>query len=174
MKSINNKNYLLNEEIREKEIRVIDVDGSMLGIMTSKEALKLSLEKETDLVMISPGAKPPVCKLMDYGKFIYEQSKKEKEAKKKQKVINVKEVRFSPSIEEHDITIKANNARKFLLDGDRVKVTVRFRGREADYAHLGQKILVNFASKLEDISIVEKQAKLEGKNMTMILSPKKA
>jgi len=174
VKSINNKNYLLNEEIREKEIRVIDIDGSMLGIMSSRDALKLSEEKETDLVMISPGANPPVCKLMDYGKFIYEQSKKDKEAKKKQKVINIKEIRFSPSIEEHDISIKANNARKFLDDGDKVKVTIRFRGREADYAHIGQKILVNFASKLDDVGVIEKPAKLEGKNMIMILAPKKA
>ncbi len=146
----------------------------MLGIMSSRDALKLSEEKETDLVMISPGANPPVCKLMDYGKFIYEQSKKDKEAKKKQKVINIKEIRFSPSIEEHDISIKANNARKFLDDGDKVKVTIRFRGREADYAHIGQKILVNFASKLDDVGVIEKPAKLEGKNMIMILAPKKA
>lgn len=124
--------------------------------------------------MISPNANPPVCKIMDFGKFIYEQSKKEKEAKKKQKIVNIKEVRFSPTIEEHDIEIKANNARKFLVDGDKVKVTVRFRGREADYSHIGAKILEKFLAKLEDVCIVEKPAKLEGKNMTMVLAPKKA
>ncbi|MGM9973519.1 MAG: translation initiation factor IF-3 [Clostridiaceae bacterium] len=173
MKRIN-KNYLLNEDIREKEIRVIDADGSMLGLLSSREALRLAEEKELDLVMISPNANPPVCKIMDFGKYIYEQSKKEKEAKKKQKVVNVKEIRFSPQIEEHDVSIKANNARKFLLDGDKVKVTVRFRGREADYSHIGQRILKNFADKLEDVCNIEKPAKLEGRNMTMILAPKKA
>lgn len=124
--------------------------------------------------MISPNAKPPVCKIIDFGKFIYEQSKKEKEAKKKQKVISIKEIRFSPTIEDHDITIKANNARKFLLDGDKVKVTVRFRGREADYSHIGHKILESFLNRLQDICVVEKPAKLEGRNMTMVLAPKKA
>ena len=124
--------------------------------------------------MISPNANPPVCKIMDFGKYIYEQSKKEKEAKKKQKVVNVKEIRFSPQIEEHDVSIKANNARKFLLDGDKVKVTVRFRGREADYSHIGQKILKRFAEMLEDVCNIEKPAKLEGRNMIMILAPKKA
>ncbi len=173
MKSIN-KNYLLNEDIREKEIRVIDADGSMLGLLSSREALRLAEEKELDLVMISPNANPPVCKIMDFGKYIYEQSKKEKEAKKKQKVVNVKEIRFSPQIEEHDVSIKANNAKKFLLDGDKVKVTVRFRGREADYSHIGQKILKRFAEMLEDVCNIEKPAKLEGRNMIMILAPKKA
>ena len=173
MKRIN-KNYLLNEDIREKEIRVIDADGSMLGLLSSREALRLAEEKELDLVMISPNANPPVCKIMDFGKYIYEQSKKEKEAKKKQKVVNVKEIRFSPQIEEHDVSIKANNAKKFLLDGDKVKVTVRFRGREADYSHIGQKILKRFAEMLEDVCNIEKPAKLEGRNMIMILAPKKA
>lgn len=124
--------------------------------------------------MIAPTAKPPVCKIMDYGKFVYEQSKKDKEAKKKQKVTLLKEIRLSPSIEEHDITIKANNARKFLMDEDKVKVTVRFRGREADYSHLGTKILQSFFSKIEDVCNIEKPAKLEGRNMIMILAPKKA
>lgn len=142
--------------------------------MSSREALKIAQEKDSDLVMISPGAKPPVCKIMDYGKFIYEQSKKDKIAKKKQKVINVKEIRLSPSIEEHDINVKANNARKFLLNGDKVKVTVRFRGREADYSHVGHKILDCFKLKLEEVCMVEKPAKLEGRNMTMVLAPKRA
>lgn len=168
------KNYLMNDEIREKELRVIGDDGSMLGLMSSKDALKLAEEKELDLVMISPAANPPVCKIMDFGKFIYEQSKKDKEAKKKQKVINIKEVRLSPTIEEHDITIKANNARKFLLDEDKVKVTVRFRGREADYSHIGKKIIDSFVDRLQDVCIVEKAAKLEGRNMIVILAPKKS
>ncbi|MBM7870065.1 translation initiation factor IF-3 [Clostridium pascui] len=164
----------MNEDIREKELRVIGDNGDQLGILSSSEAIKIAEEKELDLVMISPTAKPPVCRIMNYGKFIYEQAKKDKEAKKKQKVVNIKEVRLSPSIEEHDIEIKANNARKFLLAEDKVKVTVRFRGREADYSHLGKKILDLFLTKLEDVCIVEKPAKLEGKNMTMILAPKRA
>lgn len=164
----------MNEDIREKELRVIGDNGDQLGILSSSEALKIAEEKELDLVMIAPTAKPPVCRIMNYGKFIYEQAKKDKEAKKKQKVVNIKEVRLSPSIEEHDIEIKANNARKFLLAEDKVKVTVRFRGREADYSHLGKKILDLFLTKLEDVCIVEKPAKLEGRNMTMILAPKRA
>ena len=169
-----NKDFLLNEEIRDKELRVIGSDGSQLGIISNKEALRLAEEKDLDLVMISPNATPPVCKIMDYGKFIYEQSKKDKEAKKKQKIVSLKEIRLSPTIEEHDITIKANNARKFLLDEDKVKVTVRFRGREADYSYIGTKILESFVLKLQDICVIEKPAKLEGRNMTMILAPKRA
>ncbi|KZL93658.1 translation initiation factor IF-3 [Clostridium magnum] len=168
------KDFFVNEEIRAKELRVVGEDGSQLGIMSSRDALNISEEKELDLVMISPNANPPVCKIMDYGKFIYEQSKKDKEAKKKQKVINIKEVRLSPTIEEHDISIKANNARKFLIAEDKVKVTVRFRGREADYSYVGKKILDAFYRKVEDVCIIEKEAKLEGRNMIMILSPKKA
>lgn len=168
------KDFLLNEEIREKELRVVSDQGEQLGILSSKEALRIAEEKELDLVMISPNAKPPVCKIMDFGKYIYEQQKKDKEAKKKQKVINLKEVRLSPNIEEHDIEIKAANARKFLLAEDKVKVTVRFRGREADYSHTGAKILKVFLSLVEDVCIVEKLPKLEGRNMIMILGPKKA
>jgi len=168
------KDFLINEEIREKEIRVIGSDGSQLGILLSKEALKMAGEKELDLVMISPTAKPPVCKIMDYGKFIYEQSKKEKEARKNQKITDLKEIRLSPTIEEHDIDIKANNARKFLLAQDKVKVTVRFRGRESDYSYIGTRILESFVSKVSDVCVVEKPAKLEGKNMIMILAPKRA
>lgn len=168
------KNLPINEEIREKELRVITDENEQLGILSSKEALKLAEEKELDLVMISPNANPPVCKIMDYGKYIYEQSKREKEAKKNQRVINIKEVRVTPTIEEHDIMIKSNNAKKFLIDGDKVKVTVRFRGREAEYSSIGQKILDNFYAKLEEFCVIEKPAKLEGRNMTMILAPKKA
>lgn len=168
------KDFLLNEEIREKEVRLLSSDNEQLGIVSTKDALKLAEEKELDLVLISPSANPPVCKIMDYGKFLYEQSKKEKEAKKKQKVVDVKEVRLSPTIEEHDIAIKANNARRFLEDGDKVKVTVRFRGREADYSHIGFEILKSFSGRLEDVCIIEKPAKLEGKNMILILAPKRA
>ena len=169
-----NKNYIVNEDIRDKEVRVIANDGSQLGIMPTKKAQGIADDAELDLVMISPGAKPPVCKIMDLGKFIYEQSKKEKEARKNQKVVSIKEVRVSLTIEEHDISIIAKNARKFLLDGDKVKITVRFRGREMELGHLGQKILDNFANKLEDVSVIEKPAKREGRNMTVVLGPKKA
>jgi translation initiation factor IF-3 len=173
VKSINKK-FSINEQIREREIRVVGNDGEQLGVISSAEARKIAEEKDLDLVMISPNAKPPVCKIMDFGKYVYEQSKKEKEAKKKQKVINIKEVRVSLTIEEHDIEIKAKNARKFLLDGDKVKITVRFRGREMELGHIGQKILENFLTKLEDVCLVEKRPKREGRNMTMILGPKKA
>lgn len=173
MKSIN-KNYSINEEIREKELRVVGSDGEQLGIISSAEARKIAEEKDLDLVMISPNAKPPVCKIMDFGKYIYEQSKKEKEAKKNQKIVSIKEVRVSLTIEEHDIDIKAKNARKFLLDGDKVKITVRFRGREMELGHIGQRILDNFAAKLEDVCLIEKRPKREGRNMTMVLGPKKA
>lgn len=153
---------------------MIDSEGNQLGVLQTKEAQRIADEKELDLVMISPNANPPVCRVMDLGKYIYEQSKKEKEAKKKQKVTTLKEIRCSLTIEENDIAIKAKNARKFLLDGDKVKITVRFKGREAQLGHIGQKILDNFVSKLEDVCVVEKPAKHEGRNMTMVLGPKKA
>lgn len=168
------KEFIINEKIREKEVRVISNDGSQLGIMPTKDAQKIADESELDLVMISPNAKPPVCKIMNLGKYIYEQSKKEKEAKKNQKVTVLKEIRCSLTIEENDIAIKAKNARKFLLDGDKVKITVRFKGREAQLGHMGLKILENFVSKLEDVCVVEKPAKQEGRNMYMIIGPKKA
>jgi len=167
------KNFLINEEIREKEIRLIDSNGEQLGIVPTKRALEIAESKQLDLVMIAENAKPPVCKIMDYSKYMYEVSKKEKEARKKQKVINIKEIRFSPNIDEHDLSVKARNAEKFLKDGDKVKVTVRFRGREADYSHVGQKLLADFAEKLKDVSDIEKEAKLEGRNLIMILKPKK-
>ncbi|EHI99565.1 Translation initiation factor IF-3 [Clostridium sp. DL-VIII] len=169
-----NKDFPINEQIRDKELRVIGSDGEQLGVISTIEAKRLAEEKELDLVMISPTAKPPVCKIMDFGKFIYEQSKKEKDAKKKQKIVSIKEVRCSLTIEEHDIDIKAKNARKFLLDGDKVKITVRFRGREMELGHIGQKILDNFAAKLEDVCLIEKRPKREGRSMTMVLGPKKA
>lgn len=168
------KDTLINGEIRERELRVISDKGEQLGIMSSREALTIAEGRDLDLVLISPNAKPPVCKIMDFGKFTYEQAKKTKEAKKKQKIINVKEIRLSATIEEHDINIKANRARKFLLDENKVKVTVRFRGREADYSYIGKNILDNFFSKIEDVSVLEKPAKQEGRNMIMILAPKRA
>jgi len=143
-----------------------------MGIMTSRQALLMATEKQLDLVKIAPQAKPPVCKFMDYGKFRFEQSKKEKEAKKNQKIINIKEIRFSPKIEENDLNVKAKNAQKFLLDGDKVKVTIRFRGREVDHVTFGQNALNRFYDIVKDYCVIEKAARLEGKNMTMILTPK--
>lgn len=145
----------------------------MIGIHSGRDALRKAVEKELDLVMISPSAKPPVCRIMDYNKFYYEQTKKDKEAKKKQKIITLKEIRLSLTIEEHDINIKANNAKKFLKDGDKVKVSVRFKGRQMEHSYIGENILKLFLSKVEDLCIVEKNIKLEGKNMTMFLAPKK-
>jgi translation initiation factor IF-3 len=169
-----NKDFMMNEEIRDKEIRVIGHDGSALGILNTKDALKLAEEKELDLVMMSPTAKPPVCRIMDFGKFVYEQQKKDKEAKKKQKVVNLKEIRLSATIEDHDIEIKASNAKRFLLDEDKVKITVRFKGREIENSKVGYKILSSFVEKIGDVYIVEKPARQEGRNMIMILAPKRA
>ena len=167
------KDLLMNEEIRDKEVRLIDSNGDQLGIVPIKKAMELAESKQLDLVMIAQQAKPPACKLMDYSKYLYEISKKEKEAKKNQKVSVIKEIRFSPNIEEHDTNVKVKNAEKFLKEGDKVKVTVRFRGREADYSHTGHGLLKEFAEKLSAVSDIEKGAKLEGKNMIMILKPKK-
>lgn len=168
------KDTLLNEQIRFKEVRVVGSEGEALGIMSSREALEIADGKELDLVLIAENGKPPVVKIMDYGKFQYEKTKKIKEAKKKQKVVNLKEIRMSPVTEEHDIVIKANRARKFLTAEDKVKVTVRFRGRQNDYKYKGKEILDNFLSKVEDICIVEKRPTVEGRNMIMIIAPKRA
>lgn len=168
------KESLINEQIREKEVRLISETGEQLGVLNTREALKMAEEKELDLVMIASNSTPPVCKIMDYGKYLYEQTKKVKEAKKKQKVINIKEIRLSPTIEKHDIEIKANRTRKFLQAENKVKVTVRFRGREADYSYKGKKILDQFVSEIEDVCVIEKPAKLEGRNMILILAPKRA
>jgi translation initiation factor IF-3 len=140
--------------------------------MSSKQALELAAERQLDLVKIAPQAKPPVCRIMDYGKFKFEQSKKEKEARKNQKIINIKEIRFSPTIEYHDLNVKAKNAQKFLQDGDKVKVTIRFRGREVDYVSFGEKALGRFYDIVKDYCVVEKPAKLEGRNMIIVLAPK--
>ena len=163
---------MINEEIRDKEIRVIDSDGSMLGVMTSKDAQKLAVSKNLDLVKIAPQGVPPVCKIMDYGKYRFELAKKEKEAKKKQKIIDIKEVRVSPVIEDHDFEFKAKNALKFLEDGDKVKISVRFRGREINHTALGESVLTKFAEFLSSVGVIEKKPKLEGKSMSIVMAPK--
>ena len=164
---------MINEQIRDKEVRVIGEDGEQLGIMSAKDAMKLAREAELDLVKIAPTAKPPVCKIVDYGKYRYEQMRKEKEAKKKQKTIDIKEVRFSPNIDKNDLNTKINQARKFLSKGDKVKVSIRFRGRELAHTEIGIDILNNFAAQLEDVAVVEKPAKVEGRSMVMFLAEKR-
>ena len=164
--------HQINEEIRDKELRVIGANGDQLGIMSSAEALRIAEEKELDLVKIAPNAVPPVCKIMDYGKFRFEQLKKEKEAKKNQRVVEVKEIRMSPSIDTNDLNTKVKPAVKFLKDGNRVKVTVRFRGREMAHTSLGEVLLKQFGESCAEVAAVEKGAKLEGRNMSMFLSPK--
>ncbi|AEG60707.1 translation initiation factor IF-3 [Desulforamulus ruminis DSM 2154] len=151
---------------------MVDADNNQLGIMPAKEALRLAEERQLDLVEVAPMAKPPVCRIMDFGKFKYEQSKREKEAKKKQRIIQVKEVKLRPRIEDHDYQVKAKNAERFLKDGDKVKVTIMFRGREIVHTQLGHKLLIRLAEDLKDLCTVERQPKLEGKNMIMILAPK--
>ncbi len=169
---INKNELMINEQIRDKEVRLIDVDGTMIGIMSSKEALELANAKSLDLVKIAPQASPPVCRIMDYGKYMFELSKKEKEARKNQKVISVKEIRLSASIEEHDFEFKVKNAIRFLKDGDKVKVSVKFRGREMNYTDLGQQVLEKFAEAVKEYGSVEKKPKLEGRSMIMIINPK--
>jgi translation initiation factor IF-3 len=162
----------INEEIRAKEIRVVSSEGEQLGIMMVKDALKLAVEKELDLVEVAPTAKPPVCRIMDYGKYRYEQSKREREARKKQRVIEVKEIRMTPKIEEHDFQVKVKAAQKFLKDGDKVKAMIRFRGREIVHAELGRTLLIQLFESVRDNAIIEREPKIEGKNMIMILSGK--
>ncbi len=173
MSDIRKNELPINEEIKDKEIRLIDTDGTMLGILHIKEAQKLAYSKSLDLVKIVPNAVPPVCKIMDYGKSVFEQAKKEKEAKKNLKTVSLKEVRFSAKIEEHDFDFKCKNAYKFLQDGDKVKASIRFRGRELKYTALGEEILSKFADTVKDVGVVEKPPKLEGKSMIMIVNPKK-
>ena len=164
---------MINEQIRDKEVRVIGEEGDQLGIMSAKDALKLAEEAGLDLVKIAPTAKPPVCKIVDYGKYRYELARKEKEAKKKQKVIEVKEIRLSPNIDTNDLNTKVNAARKFLSKGDRVKVTLRFRGREMAHMASSKHILDDFADALKDVADIEQKPILDGRNMTMMLMPKK-
>jgi translation initiation factor IF-3 len=162
----------INEEIKFNEVRVIGPDGNMLGVMAPSEAMKIADENELDLVLIAPTANPPVCKVMDYGKYKFEEMKKEKEAKKKQKVIEVKEIRISPNIDQHDFDFKVKNTITFLKAGNKVKITLRFKGREASYSDLGEKVLLKFKDALEEFGTVEKAPKLEGRNMTMLVVPK--
>ena len=162
----------INGQIREKEVQLIGANGEKLGVMSTKEALEKAEEENLDLVLVSPNAKPAVCKIMNYGKYKFEQAKKEKEAKKKQKTQETKELRITPNIEEHDFSFKAKNARKFLEDGNKVKITVRFRGRELNNVKAGEAILSKFAESLEDIATVEKKPFLEGKTMFVILNKK--
>ena len=164
---------MINEQIRDREVRVVSESGEQLGIMSAREAMKLAQEAELDLVKIAPTAKPPVCKIIDYGKYRYELARKEKEAKKKQKVIEIKEVRLSPNIDENDLNTKMNNARKFLEKGNKVKVTLRFRGREMAHMSKTKYILDDFAEKLADIAAVDKPAKVEGRSIVLFLSAKR-
>ena len=164
---------MINEQIRDKEVRVIGEDGEQLGIMSAKEALKLAQEADLDLVKIAPTAKPPVCKIIDYGKYRYEQARKEKEAKKKQKTVDVKEVRLSPNIDTNDLNTKVNSAKKFIQKGDKVKVTLRFRGRELAHMQTSKHILDDFADMMKDVAVVEKPAKLEGRSISMVLTEKR-
>ena len=164
--------HQLNEEIRDKEIRLIGADGAMVGIVTSEAALAMAEELDLDLVKISPNAVPPVCKIMDYGKFRFDQLKREKEARKNQRVVEIKEIRMSPGIDTNDLNTKMRSACKFLSDGNRVKVTVRFRGREMAHTNIGEQLLTNFAAQCAEIATMDKNPKMEGRNMFMFLSPK--
>ena len=164
---------MINEQVRDREVRLISESGEQLGIMSAKEAMKIAREAELDLVKIAPNAKPPVCKIIDYGKYRYELARKEKEARKKQKTIDVKEVRLSPNIDTNDLNTKVNQARKFLEHGDKVKVTLRFRGRELAHVEQSKVILDNFAEKLAEIAVIDKPAKFEGRSMIMFLTQKR-
>ena len=164
---------MVNEQIRDKEVRLIGANGEQLGIVSAREAQKLAREAEMDLVKVAPMAKPPVCKIIDYGKFRYEQARKEKEARKKQKVIEIKEVRLSPNIEENDLNTKISAARKFIQKGNKVKVTLRFRGREMSHMNNSRHILEDFAGQLSDIAVVDKPSKVEGRSLVMFLSEKR-
>jgi len=161
----------VNEKIRAREVRLIDSNGDQLGVKSKQEALEIAQTRDLDLVLVAPGAKPPVCRIMDYGKYRYEQQKKEQEARRKQKTIQVKEVRFTPAIGDHDFNTKLRNARKFIEKGDKVKASVRFRGRAITHKDLGREVLDRLADELKDIAVVESRAKMEGRNMFMMLGP---
>jgi len=169
---ISRDQHQINEEIRAKEVRVVGAEGEQLGIMSFREAMQLAVDANMDLVNVAPQAKPPVCRIMDYGKFRYEQQKKEKEARKNQKVVDIKEIRLSANIDENDYQTKLRNAIKFLKDGDKVKCTVRFRGREITHANIGQRVLERMADEVQELCVVERRPKLEGRSMIMILAPK--
>ncbi|MBE5906821.1 MAG: translation initiation factor IF-3 [Lachnospiraceae bacterium] len=163
---------MINEQIRDKEVRLIGENGEQLGIVPTKEALRMAEDADLDLVKIAPKAEPPVCKIIDYGKYKYEQVRKEKEAKKKQKTVELKEIRMSPNIDTNDLNTKINSAKKFLSKGDRVKVTLRFRGREMAHMQQSKYILEDFAKAVEDIAVIEKAPKVEGRNMSLVLAKK--
>lgn len=162
----------VNEQIKAREILVIDADGTQLGVMKTVEALQLAQDKKMDLVNVAPGARPPVCRLMDYGKYKYEQSKRDREARKKQKTTTIKEIKLRPNIDKHDFEVKVKRGKKFLENGDKVKVTVMFRGREITHPEIAQRLSQQMAENLAEVSVVEKAAKQEGRNMIMILAPK--
>ena len=170
--TIAKQTHQLNEEIRDKEIRLVSDQGEQLGVMSSAEALQKAIDADMDLVKISPNAVPPVCKIMDYGKFKFEQTKREKEARKNQHVVEIKEIRMSPGIDSNDVNVKLRNAQKFLAEGNRVKVTVRFRGRQMAHTDIGERLLLEFASRCEEVAIMDKNPKLEGRFMNIFLSPK--
>ena len=163
---------MINEEIRDREVRVVDQNGEQLGVMSSRDALALAEQRQLDLVKIAPQARPPVCKLMDYGKYRFEQSKKEREFRKNQKVITVKEVRLSATIEDHDIDVKFKNAVKFLKEGNKVKVTIRFRGRQITHSEIGRQVMNEFADRIKEYGTVDKAPQIEGRNMSMFISPR--
>ena len=165
---------MINEEIRDREVRVVDQNGEQLGVMSSRDALALAEEHQLDLVKIAPQARPPVCKLMASGKYRFEQSKKEREFRKNQKVITVKEVRLSATIEDHDVDVKFKNAVKFLKEGNKVKVTIRFRGRQITHSEIGRQIMTEFAERIKEYGTVDKAPTIEGRNMSMFISPKAA
>ena len=170
--NISSKELQINEQIRDKEVRVIDSDGSQLGIMPARKALELAEQKNLDLVKIAPQASPPVCKIIDYGKYRFEQSKREKEQRKNQRVVEIKEVRLSLNIDTHDFDTKKNHAMRFIAEGNKVKASIRFRGREMGHPELGLEIMQRFAAAMEDVANVERQPKLEGRTMLMFLAPK--
>ena len=165
---------MINEEIRDREVRVVDQNGEQLGVMPIRQALEMAEEMQLDLVKIAPQARPPVCKIMDYGKYRFEQSKKEREFRKNQKVITVKEVRLSATIEDHDIDVKLKNAIKFLKEGNKVKATIRFRGRQITHSEIGRQVMTEFAEKIKEYGTVDKAPQIEGRNMSMMISPKDA
>jgi translation initiation factor IF-3 len=164
--------YQINEEIRDKEIRLIAENGDQLGIMSSTAAFQIAVEQELDLVKIAPGSNPPVCKIMDYGKYRFEQAKREKEARRHQHIVEVKEIRMSPSIGINDFNVKLRNGQKFLKEGDRLKVTVRFRGREMAHTNIGEKLLKKFAAECAELGTVDKDPKLEGRHMSIFMTSK--
>ena len=170
--TISSKEHQINEEIRDKELRVIDVDGTQLGILSADEALKIAFEKDLDLVKIAPQAAPPVCRIMDYGKFLFEQQKREKEVRKNQKVIEVKEIRMSSTIDTHDFETKVNQAIKFLKGGDKLKVSVRFRKRTVAHPQFGEELLVKFKEAVSEVGVVDKPSKMEGRSLVMFVAPK--